>query len=366
VLHLCVRESTGFLQPSVRVYKAERVFATTLTYPVHLLGFEFEVRGLAFQQQDRAVAACATTAIWCAMQRAARFEGGRAPTPSAITEAAVKHFVPLGRPFPSAGLTVEQICEALRRFEFAPIVIRVAERPGWFLTFLHVYLASGIPPILAIATPSGGHALASVGHRESSGPWPMECIDGRHVHLENRAFGQVYVHDDRIGPYARASIVESQPGQVLLHIADALGSEETSRVELAIVPLYPKIRTSAFELAKASLGLLPAMTGLADGLGPLGMRMRFTRSGAYMSSLYCVDVDAMRLSEFLRTAALSRYVGVTRWFIGDRPAVDAVWDTTDTSRTDGGAEALLALVSLDRRLDKHVDTLADEVGAISG
>src|SRR5690606_8235085 len=33
-------------------------------HPVHLLGLELNARGLPFQQQEQAVGACATTAVW--------------------------------------------------------------------------------------------------------------------------------------------------------------------------------------------------------------------------------------------------------------------------------------------------------------
>ncbi len=41
----------------------------TTRYTVHLLGLEVQLEGLGFQQQDQAVGACATTAIWTALQR---------------------------------------------------------------------------------------------------------------------------------------------------------------------------------------------------------------------------------------------------------------------------------------------------------
>lgn len=46
-----------------------RLFKATGDYVVHVLGVELTVRGLAFQQQDQGVSACATTAIWSSLQK---------------------------------------------------------------------------------------------------------------------------------------------------------------------------------------------------------------------------------------------------------------------------------------------------------
>ena len=59
-------------------------------HPVHLMGLELEARGLPFQQQEQAVGACATTAIWSALSRVARADGNRAPTPFSVTQAPVR------------------------------------------------------------------------------------------------------------------------------------------------------------------------------------------------------------------------------------------------------------------------------------
>jgi hypothetical protein len=63
-----------------------RDFGATREYRVHLAGFELVVRGLAFQQQDQGVSACATTALWSAIHKVAPMEGLPLATPAAITQ----------------------------------------------------------------------------------------------------------------------------------------------------------------------------------------------------------------------------------------------------------------------------------------
>jgi hypothetical protein len=67
--------------------KPSRQF-TTQPHRVHLLGLELVVDGVPFQQQEVAVGACATTAMWSALAVVSRSTGSRGPTPYQITEAA--------------------------------------------------------------------------------------------------------------------------------------------------------------------------------------------------------------------------------------------------------------------------------------
>src|SRR5207248_10074997 len=89
---------------------AHRDIWATPRHKVHIGNLQLSVDGLEFQQQDLAVGACATAAVWTALSRVARHEGMRAPTPAEVSEAAGKHLVPLGRTLPAiAGLVMPQM-----------------------------------------------------------------------------------------------------------------------------------------------------------------------------------------------------------------------------------------------------------------
>lgn len=96
---------------------SSRVYEPALTqHRVHLCGLTLRVRALPFQQQDQAVGACATTALWSALSRTVRADGGRAPTPLAVTRAATE-FAVTGRGLPAAdGLELHQMLAAEVRF----------------------------------------------------------------------------------------------------------------------------------------------------------------------------------------------------------------------------------------------------------
>ena len=343
-------------------------------YGAHVMGMSLKVEGLAFQQQDRAVGACATTAVWTALQQTCKRESDRPPTPSAITQAAVRYSVPEGRALPSTGLTLAQICEAFRSFEFPPDVFAVNGDPPLFKIRLNTYVRSGMPVLLAIRGPGGGHAVTVAGFRASSGTPPVYTVQGQSVESVNLASDQVFVHDDRIGPYAKAEMVETTeltpagPQQVLkLRLWDHSGVVEEPLVLLAAAPLYPKLRSTADELLEASLWLLPIIQPALAGAGQLRLKIFFQRSGEYLASLYSLPVDPTRLTAFQRKIALSRYVGVSRWRLGDDLVVDSIWDTTDTLRKETlETEFLLGLVSFRPSDHALVDQIAKHAGAIAG
>jgi hypothetical protein len=362
-----------------------RKYETTVDYSVHLLGFELSVRGIAFQQQDVAVAACATTAIWTALQRMARHEGGRTPTPSAITQAAVKHVGHPGRPLPGRdGLTTIQICEALRAFEFGPEVIQAgATVQGCekFRKLLGIYLRSGIPVILSVVDRSRGeprgHAVTVVGYREGGTPLEsnerLGVIDGRGrrdlevvpVSLTNTAFDRLFIHDDRLGPYASASL-EAVAGEEGLYLRIKHPDDsppDQFQVRHATVPLYPKLRSNAKDLLGSAFDLTPVIPRGSS----VSLELYFTRSGSYMASLYEMRLDTNRLIHIQRSASLSRYVGIARWYVDGEPVLDSVWDTTDIRRRKRGeCEALLATVALHPKYEGFVDRCAEDYGVLAG
>src|SRR5262249_55035399 len=122
-----------------------------------------------FQQQDHAVSACATTALWSALDSVASIEELPVSSPANIAEAATRYPLQEGRAFPTEGLTVKQICEASRAAGFSPIVVSGSE-PRDDFPQIYGYLRSGFAPVLSFI-PAGnpdatsGHAVCAVGVR---------------------------------------------------------------------------------------------------------------------------------------------------------------------------------------------------------
>lgn len=124
---------------------------------------------------------------------------------------------------------------------------------------------------------------------------------------------------------------------------------EEWRLGYALVPLYPKLRTSAEFLLRSLEETAPIVQALSS-VQPQELQadIRFMKAGEYQGSLYCAGLDSTRVAAFQKRLSLSRYVGVTTWFRNCDPIMEFVYDTTDSARNGSALEdALLAVVVRD-------------------
>jgi hypothetical protein len=355
--------------------RMEREIFTTQRYTVHLLGLELSVKGLAFQQQDRAVGTCATTALWMALSRVARMEGARAPTSAFIAEVASRSSAAEGRSLPSRGLTIPQVTQAIRETGYAPEVLRATTgRPEYFLALLHCYLRSGLPVVLVLGDWSDeeAHAVTAVGYRLGDHRADLEAdFPTRSAYIQ-----QLYVHDDRLGPYARARLstfthppVDDERASLtglFLEIERDQGEQEGPLlVRCAVIPVYPKLRLSSQDLSlvmSQSADLGQELTGDIRAYSETFL----VRSGSYLEELVLLrrrnelELPGERLTRFLRCTALSRWVCVARYWSGEhRPLFDLLYDTTDVvgHSPERVNSLMLGAVAFDARLRKGVEKL---------
>ena len=336
-------------------------------YRVHLCGLKLSVCGVPFQQQEQAVGACATTAVWSALAQVMRHDGGRAPTPFAVTEAATRHWLN-DRVFPAAsGLRNEQVLEAIRQFGYAPVHFMPEVRTDLFMLAVKCYLRSGIPVVLKIRYPEENyeaHAVTVVGYREDDSI--IECqIDGITSYgLQSKGLCRLYVHDDRLGPYARAEWRVDDNGIIQLkyrpHEASFEAFCKEAEVQSAMVPVYPKIRLSAQDLAGFAGGLLPFFRYIAgqEKRDQLVADLRFCLAGECLELLYRSAIPAARQALFARQAVLSRYVGLITFSVTDGIIAHIIYDSTDMRR-DAPAPAPLLAILLHPPYEQHIDVLRE-------
>ncbi|MGB2697917.1 MAG: hypothetical protein WBD28_08705 [Candidatus Zixiibacteriota bacterium] len=239
-----------------------RYFPSIRTYHAHLLGLCFCLKSLAFQEQDTVVAACATTALWSALQKTAELFGTEAPSPSRVTEYATSHFV-TSRPIPSHGLNVNQICQAIREVGLEPEVFPITGRiPVTSLTYS--YLKAGLPVIFGLDIKhEGKHAVTVAGYSLEN-----KKLQDREVHKDYKSISfkglyvsKFYVHDDQIGPFSRLHICPGQTvrrGTVSVKVPvrftgswlDKAGRPLYMDPLVLIIPIYHKIRLNFLDVIK--------------------------------------------------------------------------------------------------------------------
>lgn len=329
--------------------KSSRDYGPARTiHDVHLCGFRFRLRALPFQQQDQGLGACTTTAIWCALSRVMRADGGRAVTPLDVARAAEAGTGVVG----AEGMKLEEMSAVVRRFGYEPHVVQPSDEAVFTLA-LKACIRGGIPVVLRLIVENEVHAVTVAGMRTSDADEqvaPVVLASGG-LRVLSRGLSRLYVHDDRLGPYARF-LPATKDGALELTFAPQQGGfssyEKPVWVETALVPLYPKIRMSAVALVAAAGEFLPFVRELAGEKDreDLYFEPAFALGGDYLRELGRSLSDAHRLVALRKTALLSRYIGVLRFVIEDRWFMDLIVDTTDVRRD---RVSLLAAIAADAR-----------------
>lgn len=167
-------------------------------YDVDLFGLKLSVNSIAFIEQDKVVSACATTAIWSALHALPFTNVRNIPACSVITMNAINHIEKSNNRFPSKELSNKQMLRALDieglRYH-TEFLSDVSLNDFW--ETIRTYIDSSIPIILGgdiyridkneNLTLLAGHAVTIIGYKDK----------------ENSK--ALYIHDDRLGPFARAT-----------------------------------------------------------------------------------------------------------------------------------------------------------------
>ncbi len=237
-----------------------RNYGGCMPYHANFLGARWTVRGLAFQQQDVGVSACATTAIWSSLHKASAHETIEPATPVGITQLATRFSLSGGRSMPAGGLEIDQMCEAIRASGLAPSLFRVRGNRDLAKFLIRVAIHSGHAPILLLKNKDAeGHAVTALGTKTICDP-----DDG--VSVATSETSVLYVHDDRFGPNIRCDLGTMDPGDAIAMSAN--GQTEQSLKVSITPPDSEKIKNDSIEQFDdcGIEGLVPdnAVTGNVD------------------------------------------------------------------------------------------------------
>ncbi|WP_126012932.1 hypothetical protein [Sphingomonas sp. ABOLH] len=312
----------------LRTYPAtgqkQRIFPTLYRQEIDLYGMRLHVESVAFQEQDRDVAACATSALWSVLQCTGRKFQHAIPSPVAITGTAAATGGYDERMLPAvAGLTIRQIADTLRYVGLEPHLIPLEkhkEEGGTevgpsgiegtspdadevssgaaprtaasrtdaiertrleFKAAVAAYLRAGIPCLLLMrVTEATGreperdvnHAVAVTGYRLGRGPATGYGESG--VMLDASRIDKIFVHDDQVGPFAKMKFAEDGTLDVSWPIGGGQLGQTLARSHTLVVPLNHKIRVPFATVLKLTLeigrrldGALESFPGSGELLG---------------------------------------------------------------------------------------------------
>lgn len=329
-------------------------------YTCHVAGITLKVHSIAWQQQDTGVGACATVALWTMLHSSAFDDHHAIPTTADITRHAHRTASLGSRVFPSTGLTIYQVCEAIKECGLAPVVIEGdLGAPGdkrfsrvKFAPLCASLVRSGYPVmVLGMLKGIGRHAACVVGFRESAAPL---AAAGK-IELQDESIEYVYTHDDNIGPSGRfrielnsdnsVSLITSPPGYVK---AAAIPYPAFCPSHL-VAAVHDDLRTSPDTLHVRVLEIAQQLSMAYDILrnhgavqGPaqgFAVSTRFAKLHDYLDSgLSAVlgndtrALGATRLALCEQVPAMSLHIGIGRIGLGNVVLLDVLFDTTDSDR----------------------------------
>jgi len=240
-----------------------RSFPITRSYDANLCGLTLTVKSLAYQEQDRVAAACATSALWSVFHGTGKLFHHHIPSPVEITQAANLGVSSGSRSLPSQGLSASQIAAAMRAVGLEPFHINASDEYVLKST-LYGYLRGHVPILLGVDLYErdgtdyrfdGKHAVAVTGCRVKGGKAVPHGATG--VLLRASRVNKIYVHDDQVGPFARMvfdgiKVTPKGPGigppKALMSLSTSWGDQNGSLGSVRavpgvmLVPLYHKIR----------------------------------------------------------------------------------------------------------------------------
>ncbi len=326
-----------------------RSFPCTRRYVAHLLGVEFQVRGLAFQQQDVGVSACATPAIWSVLQKASDHEPVAAATPAQITTLAARYSLPFGRAMPSEGLSLDQMCQAIQAIGLSPNLLRVDDDFEMARGYLFSAIQSGIAAVLILRQGRCCHAVAVAGMKVAR----KRAIVGNLDDVAADLLG-VYVHDDRRGPYLSATLATKEAGartkpEIVIEHRSSVAhgpqpTKENWELTHLLIPMHSKIRLSFSGLRHVAFhaaGRVRSYVDVVEQRVPGTIKdptvlfdTSIRRSHRYIEDFFFDNrrVHTQHVTDLSEKLGLSRYVGVVRLDSSFFDPVDLLVDTTSTRR----------------------------------
>ncbi len=345
-----------------------RQYPVTRDYKVHLAGFTLTVRSLAFQEQDRATSACATSALWSAFHGTGVLFHHSIHSPVEITRDAVRRIPGMGRTFPNSGLTVWQMASAVSEIGLEPDSVDVSTE-NMLQGISYAYLRASIPLLLVVSLydatdpqdvkdfdefePDTGHALAVTGFslgKANAAPHPKHGTLFRHSRID-----KLYVHDDQLGPFAKVGLSgalcrkgqDGNPVSVCNLSMTTSWKNKAGRMggvrfvpKSIIIPLYHKIRISYSAILAKIFGVDNVILEPIRANAPNVLPHRLEWD-VFLTTGWAIQ-EAVRTSQHLSAderhdliqEQYPRFVWRAIGLCGTRPVIDVLYDATDIETGD--------------------------------
>jgi len=201
-------------------------------YRVSLFGMSLTIASVAFQEQDKVLSACATSALWSFSHATNHRMEKDIPSPGAITKLAKPSHQGHDRQFPNTGLSSYMIRRFINETGLEPEQVSLKEldsySPSLLKEYSYSFISSKIPLICGITVfeecsekggngnktyrYKGDHAISILGYSLAN-----NGVATKDINLISNSVDKIYAHDDRIGPFTRFVFKDNDPISVVQH-----------------------------------------------------------------------------------------------------------------------------------------------------
>ena len=306
------------VSPPTHVDSVRAFFPVASRFESNFLGMPLSISTAPYLSQDSQAMACATAALWMSSTTLSRRVGLAEYQTADITSMALSIRRPYGPSIGERGLSLMEMEHALLEMGYDP---KIWQRPdaATLLTYAYLYTESGVPPVIFVNFPQGGHAITVIGHLfDTSNPNNNSLRPG--VSTSTDFIPGLVIHDDQNGPYLRMDIHPVDPtdplasvykSKVILHTAQG---NLTGYCQALIVPVPQR-------------AMMPAGTAIAsaaswisnfqrDGIIPPGdmlVRGFLIRSNRYKQLSWQQPRFSSSVIKAYRGLQMPRYVWVVEF-----------------------------------------------------
>jgi len=331
----------------------------------NLFGIPLSVDSLPFQEQDRSVSACATSALWSALHKVADIFDRPTLSPAEITKLAMQGTSFTGQVFPNNGLTASQISNAIRAIGIETKYIDFTEFTNQkdvlgLKELVYSYLVAGIPIIFAFdlfrqqknnQSPTlwelyGRHAVTIAGYALST---ETHQYNDDTIRIAAHRLQKLYVHDDQTGPFSKMTFEDSNQIQhkgtlkKTLSLFTGWDNEKYNYRAvpvLLLIPLYHKIRIDYPKIREFAYGVDSYIRKLAWGNltdiwnKNVSWKIELSFLNDYKKTMFQNNDASAEEKVRALTCSLPRFFWNCSLEANGKKAIDFLFDATDISSGD--------------------------------
>lgn len=284
--------------------KKNRYYTAVQEYPVNMFGYDIRICTMPFFEQDQIIASCATSALWFAFHRTRNLFLSKVPDPSEITLSAGSNSYNSEMSFPSRGLEIHQINNAIKANGMLPAFINVPaylQSSDWLRSFIYAFSRMGVPVLIGLDIDGEEEHLITINgyrfkqqiksSREKKRKNKVTEFKNdntrfdvlRSIKLRSHGIEKFYAHDDQVGPFARLEILDDDERDYKRTVATHTGDWH----------LYSQFRTSWWKDGKSK----EVLQGFATAVFvPLKKEIRLEFQTVFAETAYL----NMAMTEYMR------------------------------------------------------------------